>query len=280
VLNGIKLPEILQKNLVDVSPRLAKLILEKQKVEPKPKPKPPAPIPEKKKQAEKKPEPPKTEKKPEVKKPEVKKDNARDVAKKSGLIALSDDLDDLREMFDPADVPALPQQKTGNKAIEIAAASDLLTSSAAQSSGGIRTDTLNRNLQTSELTQRKTTSVQSKIGTDTVASAAAKQQSQGKGSSSSSRSADEIERVFQKNRGAIFNIYNRALRKNPTLEGKVVVELTISPGGEVTQVNIVSSELGDEDLERKLALRIKRFKFSKANVAEVTVTYPIDFLPS
>jgi protein TonB len=66
VLNGIELPEIIQKNLVDVSPRLAKLILEKQKVEPPPKPK--APPPEKEKQAEKKKEPPKPKKKEEVKK--------------------------------------------------------------------------------------------------------------------------------------------------------------------------------------------------------------------
>ena len=34
VMNLIKLPEIAQKNLVDVSPRLAKLILEKQKTIP------------------------------------------------------------------------------------------------------------------------------------------------------------------------------------------------------------------------------------------------------
>lgn len=33
-MNLIKLPEITQQNLVDVSPRLAKLILEKQKVKP------------------------------------------------------------------------------------------------------------------------------------------------------------------------------------------------------------------------------------------------------
>ena len=36
-LNVVKLPEVVQKNLVDVSPRLAKLILEKQKVKPPPK---------------------------------------------------------------------------------------------------------------------------------------------------------------------------------------------------------------------------------------------------
>jgi len=285
VLNGIELPEIVQKSLVDVSPRLAKLILEKQKVEPPPKPK--APIPEKEKQVEKKKDPPKPEPKkkdppkPEKKK-EVSKQSARDVAKKSGLIALSDELDDLREMFDAGDVATLPQQTAGSEAAKIASASDLLSSSATKSSGGIQTDTLNRNLKTSELAQRQTTSVKSKIETsnDKLAKASTTQKSKTKSTSGGRRSADEIERVFQKNKGAIFSIYNRALRKNPSLEGKVVVELTIAPGGEVIRVNILSSELGDEALERKLVLKIKRFKFSKANVAEITVTYPIDFVPS
>ena len=275
VLNTVQLPEVIQKSLVDVSPRLAKLILEKQKIKPPPKPK--APIPEKEEQAEKKKEPPKPEKKKEV-----KKENARDVAKKSGLIALSDELDDLREIFDIGDVASLPQQTTGNQAVKIASASALLSSSATQSSGGIQTDTLNRNLKTSELAQRQTTSVQSKIKSseDQLAKASTTQKSQSKGTGSGRRSADEIERVFQKNKGGIFNIYNRALRQNPSLEGKVVVELTIAPGGEVIRVKLVSSELGDAALERKLVLKIKRFKFSKANVAEITVTYPIDFLPS
>ena len=44
-VNLIQLPEPERKNLVDVSPRLAKLILEKEKPPPKPKPKP---VPEKK----------------------------------------------------------------------------------------------------------------------------------------------------------------------------------------------------------------------------------------
>ena len=85
---------------------------------------------------------------------------------------------------------------------------------------------------------------------------------------------------FSKTKDGIFNLYNLALRKNPSLAGKVVIELTISPGGQVTVVKVLSSELGDEKLERKLALRIKKFKFANAEVAEITVTYPIDFLPS
>lgn len=274
ILNAIQLPEVVQKSLVDVSPRLAKLILEKQQVVPPPKPK--APPPEKQ-QVEKKQEAPKPEKKKEV-----KKESAREVAKKSGLIAELDELEDMREMFSLDDLPALPQQTGGKEAVKVASTSDLIGATAQQSSGGIQADTLNRNLQGSELAQRQTTAVQSNIkASDTqLAKASTTQQQQSGAAGSRKRSADEIERVFQKNKGAIFNIYNRALRNNPSLAGQVVVELTIAPGGEVTAVRILSSELNDEALERKLQLRIKRFKFSNANVAEVTVTYPIDFLPS
>jgi TonB family protein len=99
-------------------------------------------------------------------------------------------------------------------------------------------------------------------------------------SSTRERSADEIEGVFQKNKGGVFNIYNRALRKNPSLAGQVIIELTISPEGQVTAAKVLSSELGDEALEQKLIAKIMRFKFTKADVPEITVTYPIDFLPS
>ena len=156
-----------------------------------------------------------------------------------------------------------------------------MTATAGQSSGGIKTDTLNRTIKTSELAQRKTTSVESKIESDEkLAKATTAKKQSGTGSGAGKRSSDEIERVFQKNKSSIFNLYNRALRKNPSLAGQVVVELTIAPGGQVTSVKIISSELGDKKLERKLELRIKKFKFASSNVAEITVTYPIDFLPS
>lgn len=279
VLNAIKLPEIVQKNLVDVSPRLAKLILEKQKIKPPPKKEKPKEVKkEEPKKPEKKKEKPK-KKEPEKKK-EVKKPDAKEVAKNSGLIALADELEDLRESFELDAALKLPQQNDGKQAAVVATSSDLLSANAQQSSGGIKTNTLNRTIKTSELVQRKTTKVESKIEADATklakASTAKKQQ---KGSVAQ-RSRDEIERVFQKNKGGIFNLYNRALRKNPDLVGQVVVELTIAPSGQVTAAAVLSSELGDEALERKLLLKIKKFKFSKANVAAITVTYPIDFLPS
>ena len=276
VLNTIQLPEVVRQNLIDVSPRLAKLILEKQKV--KPPPLPEAPLPEKK--AKKKKEPPKPQKKKEVKKKEVKKKSAREVAENSGLLAARDELEDMRELFNLDDISSQPQQTSGSEAVKIASSSDLLTAGAQQSSGGIQTDTLNRNITSSELAQRKTTNVESKIASGDEQLASASQKSKTNGTTGGKRSSGEIERVFQVNKGAIFNIYQRALRKNPSLAGKVVVELTIASNGEVTNVKILSSELGDKALERKLVLKIKRFKFSKSNRAETTVTYPIDFLPS
>ena len=82
--------------------------------------------------------------------------------------------------------------------------------------------------------------------------------------------------VFDKNKGAIFALYNRALRSDPTLEGKLVLRLTIAPNGTVTFCEVVSSELGDPDLEAKLVARIKLFRFEAKDVEAITTTKPID----
>ena len=95
-----------------------------------------------------------------------------------------------------------------------------------------------------------------------------------------SRSREEIELVFDRNKGAIYALYNRALRDTPTLQGKIVLELTIAPWGEVTNCRVISSELNDPDLERKLVARVKLFRFEEKDVEAVTTTKPIDFFPA
>jgi len=100
------------------------------------------------------------------------------------------------------------------------------------------------------------------------------------GSGKASRSADEIALVFTRNKGAIDMMYARATRDNPGLQGKVVIELTIAPSGDVTAARIVSSELNDPDFESKLRARIMLFKFEPKDVATLTATKPIDFFPA
>ena len=100
------------------------------------------------------------------------------------------------------------------------------------------------------------------------------------GSGKASRSADEIALVFTKNKGAIDAMYARALRDSPALQGKVVLELTIAPSGDITSARIVSSELNDKEFESKLLARIRLFKFEAKDVATLTATKPIDFFPA
>jgi TonB family protein len=64
------------------------------------------------------------------------------------------------------------------------------------------------------------------------------------------------------------------------LEGKLVLRLTIAPSGEVTFCEIVSSELENPELERKLVQRIRMFRFEARDVEAITTTKPIDFFPA
>jgi TonB family protein len=153
----------------------------------------------------------------------------------------------------------------------------MITSTVGMASPGINTASLSRNTGGAGLSARHEIAVErpvASLGQRTTAS-----QSPGDGGRAS-RSREEIELVFDRNKGAIFALYNRALRIDPTLEGKLVLRLTIAPTGQVEACEIVSSELGDPDLERKLVQRVMLFRFESRDVEPVTTTKPIDFFPA
>ena len=100
------------------------------------------------------------------------------------------------------------------------------------------------------------------------------------GSGKASRSIEEIKLVFERNKGSIYSMYYRALREDPALQGKVVVELKIAPSGGVVECRVVSSELHAGELEGKLLARIRQFDFGAKDVDQMVVTWPLDFLPS
>lgn len=94
------------------------------------------------------------------------------------------------------------------------------------------------------------------------------------------RSLEEIQLVMDRNKGGLYAIYNRALRRNPALAGKLVLKMTIAPNGAITAVSIVSSELADDDLERKVLARVRLINFGAKDVETITINYPIYFAPS
>jgi TonB family protein len=152
----------------------------------------------------------------------------------------------------------------------------MITSKVGTTSGGINTASLSRNTGGSGIAGRSTTRVENPVAGIGPAGGARRTGSSGK----ASRSREELELVFDKNKGAIFALYNRALRRDPSLEGKLVLRLTIEPNGSVSFCEIVSSELGDDELERKLVLRVRAFRFAAKDVESITTTKPIDFFPA
>ena len=254
-------PEAEKKHLKQVSPRLAKLITQKRLQKPK--------IP-KVKSVKKK-----TVKKQVKKKVKTKKVvKAKKKAQRSGLMAMSNDIQDLQNMFDTSSLSSIKPLKSSHNKAKAIQPSSVLTSKAKSSSGGIDTSKLSRTTGNTSLAKRKGTSVSSNLGSDRA------NIPRRTNSGQSARAIEELTLVFDKYKGALQTIYQRALRKDPTLQGKVVFELTINAAGKVTKCRIVSSELGNKSLERRLVSRVKSFRFSAKNVATVTVTMPIDLLPS
>jgi len=59
-----------------------------------------------------------------------------------------------------------------------------------------------------------------------------------------------------------------------------VLEFTIAPSGEVTMCRLISSELKDPELEKKIIALVRLFRFDPKDVDAVTTTKPIDFFPA
>jgi periplasmic protein TonB len=230
---------------------------------PPPPPPPPPPKPEKP-----------LEKVPVTKAPPVPVD-PRIKASKSGLLASMDDLAALRGQID-LDKFAKNQKNTTDPGDVSTVTRSLITSKAGGTSGGISAPT-SSGLASGSGSLRGIYTTQVK---DPNLGAGGQAATRAGGSGKASRSADEIALVFTKNKGAIDAMYARALRDNPALQGKVVIELTIAPSGDITAAKVISTELNDPEFENKLLARIRLFKFEAKDVAALTATKPIDFFPA
>jgi protein TonB len=262
----IPVPEKSRTKAPDIPDRIVRLVIE-QKAPPPPPPPPP-------KVEDKKPEPIKPIEQP---KPTPPKPSAREKAQQSGLLVLQDELADLRDNS-VLDKAAQTKNLTGKIGEQTRSERSLLTSKVGSSSGGINTAALSRGYGggTGALSGHTTTQVTSAV----LAKQAEDKVQRGAGSGKASRSEEEIALVFDRNKGAIYALYTRALRDKPDLQGKVVLELTIGADGSIQRCDVISSELNDPELERKLVARVKSFRFEAKDVGTITVTKPIDFFPA
>jgi TonB family protein len=260
ILPFIHLPK--QTEVPEAVPeRLARLMVEE-------KPKPPPVVEQPKPKPETKPVP--------VPKPVDKTADARKKAQNSGLLKFQDELADLRQNVD---LTPLGQTKNLQGAVgqDSHAERSLIASKAGGASAGITTANASRGFGTGagSLTGHDTTAVTSRIAAAGTGGSVSKG-----GSGKPSRSQEEIALVFDRNKGAIYALYGRALRDTPELQGKLVLEFTIAPSGEVTECHVVSSELKNAELESKIVARVKLFRFEAKDVAAITSTKPIEFVPT
>jgi TonB family protein len=87
--------------------------------------------------------------------------------------------------------------------------------------------------------------------------------------------------VFDRYKASFYRLYNRELRKNPSLQGKMVLRLTIEPDGSVSMCKLQSTDMDAPDLANEVVDRVKTINFGpKEGVQAVTIVYPIDFLPA
>ena len=95
------------------------------------------------------------------------------------------------------------------------------------------------------------------------------------------RTDEEIQIVFDRYKASLYRLYNRELRRDPTLRGQMILKLTIEPDGSVSFCVMQSSDMNAPTLIQQVVERVTTFDFgAKEDIAAVTIIYPIDFLPA
>ena len=271
-------PERLVKLIPKVEvppPPQPKVVPIENKVKPKPKPKP--------KQVKTKPqpkkEPIKTAAKP--KKAPVPTKSAKEIAASSGLLAMKDELSDIKNSSSSAALGERSLNKSGTSGK--ATQRSLVTKNYGKASGGINTATLSTSTGGNGLGGRSAGKVG---GVDGLGGGSGTGSGSGDGSGNGdgsgygkTRDLEKIQIMFDRNKSSLFTLYNRQLRKDASLQGKVVLNIAIAPSGKVTSASIVSSQLGDPTLESKILQRVKLINFGAEDVPSFTFNYPIDFYP-
>jgi periplasmic protein TonB len=257
VVKLVVLPPLHESAEEAVPSRLARL-MEKELPKPPPPPQPVLP----------KPPPPKEQPKPV--------DTRKKMEQSKQMRAIRDELADLRDTIDTSKLQV--RNLTGAVNQDARAERSIISSKVGTGSRGLVSSAASRGFGTGagSLSDHNTMGVRSGIGDGINAARVARTGNSGK----AARDAEEIELVFDRNKGAIYALYNRALREQPELKGKLVIELTITPAGDVTACSVISSELNNDELERKIVARIKLFKFEAKDVATITVKKPIEFFPA
>ncbi len=91
---------------------------------------------------------------------------------------------------------------------------------------------------------------------------------------------DEIARVVRSRISGVKSCYERELKKDPALAGKVVVQFTIGEIGRVTDCKVASATMNNPNVGRCICGRMGSWRFPPPTGGTVTVSYPFVFTAS
>ncbi|QBF81358.1 AgmX/PglI C-terminal domain-containing protein [Shewanella maritima] len=258
-------------------PQLAKIILKEKQLPPPPKPiEQPKPEPEELKKEQVKPEPKEAEKEPPKIPVAPSREQAREKAQNAGLAAMKDELFSMREAFE---VKPSTTTLDNSQADEVKVERKMIAAAASEQTQSLAKSSVTQTVSSGELSTKSTQQVRL-AEEEVLAQAGAVAEKAKLSSTKGQRSEETIRRTLEANKSRMYSLYNRALRKDPMLKGKVMFQITIEPNGSISAVKINSSELNNAKLERQLTLVLRKIKFAAEDVSVMTTIWSIDFLPS
>lgn len=259
-----------------VPAQLTRIVIEKKQLPP---PEPITPKPPEEKVVEP-PEPKKVPKpKPKkvaVEKPVNKRQAAKQKAQSSGLAAMKDELLAMREVLEIKPNASKQLQKNDVKQTQVKR--KLLAAKVNQQSSALANAKVSQTVASDELSTHNTQTIRLS-DEEVLASGEGEEQYADSQSLDNVRSEMKLRQTLEASKARLYALYNRALRKDPLLKGKVVFNIEIQPSGAISQVVIESSELENAKLERQLLVILRSIDFGAEDVLLMTTVWAIEFLP-
>jgi TonB family protein len=88
-----------------------------------------------------------------------------------------------------------------------------------------------------------------------------------------------VRRFTQQNSGSLRRCYERRLKQNNTLAGRLEVGLTVGSGGQVQGARIVADSVRDPDVAACVRQAVSGWRQPAPSGGCVNVTFPISFQP-
>ena len=286
LVGSIALPIVERNPVLEVPERVAKLV--RQELPPPPPPEPEPVIEQPEPEPEIEPEPILAEEVPpevvpeSVEEPAVAatpQQDSQEAVRSKGILAFRDSFSSSAMLRPTADLGSQARIRTAGENAVGRPERSMVTTLAPGSSGGINLSNISRDVGGggggAGLEGVQVSRVASSIG------GGGNSDRPSSGGAFAGRTDEEIQIVFDRYKAALYRMYNRELRKNPTLRGQIVLRLTIEPDGSVSFVALQSSDMDAPALAQQVVERVGTFDFgAKEDIVAVTIVYPIDFLPA